>query len=123
VQNEGHVSARKAPRKRRDGIRPKTEIKDRHREVVSVGPRHGLGKTMAYIDDDRASPDESRLEIHCQQQIVFDNKNSNAAQWTIVVHRLNHRPFSVGDSHTDPKVIIRPNGCEARMFRCGKTPG
>ena len=68
------------------GIRPKAEIKNRHREVVDVSPRHRLVKSMAHIDDDCAHPGERVLDIHREQQIVFDNEHCDAAQWIIIVH-------------------------------------
>jgi hypothetical protein len=60
-------------------MRPKAEIKDRHREVLAVSQRHRLAKSMANVDDDRASAYQSRLQIHRQQQIVFDNESCDAA--------------------------------------------
>ena len=86
MENEGHVAARQATRQRRHEIRPKTEIKNRHREVPGVRPRHRLIKRMAHVDDDRAHPAERGLEIHRQQQIVFDDKHRDTAQRTVVVH-------------------------------------
>jgi hypothetical protein len=48
---------------------------------------------MTHADDGRAHPDERALEIHRQQQIVFDNEHCDTAQWTIVVHRVSHCLF------------------------------
>jgi hypothetical protein len=42
MENEGYVSARQTTRKRRHRIRPESEIKNRHREVVGLSPRHRL---------------------------------------------------------------------------------
>ena len=73
MENEGHVSARQTTRKWRHRLRPETEIKNRHREVVGVSSRHPLVKSMTHIDDDRAHSDQGILQSHRQEQIVFDH--------------------------------------------------
>ncbi len=74
MENEGHVFARQTTRQRRHRLRPETEIKNRHREVIGVSPRHRLVKSMTHADDDRAHPDERILHSHRQEQIVFDQQ-------------------------------------------------
>ena len=61
--------------------------------------------------------DQRLLEIHGQQRIVFDNKHPDAAQWIVVVHRLNHDRFSE-ETHAvlNEKTVPELNGRQARMF-------
>ncbi len=76
-------------RRRASGVTesdPKTEIENRHREVVGVSAHHCLVKSMADADDNRAHPGERVLDIHREQKIVFDQEHCDAAQWMIIVY-------------------------------------
>ena len=86
MKNEGRIPARQATREGRHRIGPETEIENRHREIVGVGARHRVLKSMADTDDDRAHPGECVLDIHREQQIVFDQEHCDAAQWMIIVY-------------------------------------
>ena len=86
MENEGHASTRQTTRKRRNRIWPETEIKNRHREVIGVSPRHRLVKRMAHLKDNRAHPDERILQRNRKKQIIFDDEHCDAAQRIVVVH-------------------------------------
>ena len=83
---KGIPPTRQPAREGRYRIRPETEIENRHRKVVGLAPHHRIVKGAAHIDDNRASLDESGLEIHRQQQIVFNDEYRQTVQRTVVVH-------------------------------------
>jgi hypothetical protein len=71
-------------------IQPKTEIENRHREIIDIRARHRFVQALAEANDERACFGERVLQIHRQQRIVLDNQPPDSAQRMTILRRLNH---------------------------------
>jgi len=102
IENERDASVDQPARDRRHRFGPKTEIENRHGEIGGVRPQHRLVQGLAEPDHHRARLDQSRLQIHGQQRIVFNDEHSDAAQLIVIVRRLDHHPAAFGGDERPP---------------------
>jgi RNA polymerase sigma-70 factor (ECF subfamily) len=120
MENERDASVNQPARDRRHCFGPKTEIENRHREIGGVRPQHRLVQGLAEPDNHRARLDQSRLQIHGQQRIVFNDEHSDAAQLIVIVHRLvlllSARRASALIRGVRGRPLPGPNTRQAQLF-------
>jgi hypothetical protein len=121
IENERDTSVDQPARDRRRRFGPETKVENRHCEIAGVRPQHRLVQRLAEADNHRARLDQSDLQIHRQQRVVFDDEHSDAAQLVVTIRRLNHRPTFGGDRRPTlirpRKPLPKPNTRHAHLFR------